>query len=141
MSPAPVEKQQPFTHAVDCDLDEDCSCMPRRRETLRNFLESDATSGFNLDEYERAEGDVLENDVFRRYVMLDDCGTYAWLNFSDQMEFAGGDSFEACVAVDLDTGEVYYPRILWEKSREGKNVNAPSPPATPKKKGSRRASR
>lgn len=71
---------------------------------------------FALSEWLDADGIPHEP---QRFAMVDDTGSYAWLQFGDTVEYFDdffSEGFEPVLVLDLDTGERYEPVLRWRKS-------------------------
>ena len=88
---------------------------PTRASRLAAIVED-----HDLREYEESEDGVIE--PLGRFVMVEHCpvGDYCWLRFSDTLEgFADiEDGWTPLEATDLDTGDMFSPRLAWSKGGE-----------------------
>lgn len=89
---------------------------PSRAERLREILD-EKMSGYNFRDWEDAEG-IPEQP--QRFAMIDDCGSYAWVQFGPELVYFNdyfSEGFEPVAVYDLDTGEAYSPRLTWQRAK------------------------
>lgn len=79
---------------------------------IADWLDSEGNGAADLESIDAA---VIKG----RYAMIQD-GGYVWVTFHDDLGEAGDaaehtNGFQPLDLIDLDTGEIYKPRITWER--------------------------